>query len=356
MTGIQFTIGQNRLEKSFFHRMEMGGERKIICSEDDGTHYMILPLLDSGMIDCPWGRMSFDLERPDTSVFYLYVCATNEPVGKEIMMDEEKSLEEKIKFLASRKCLRFVNKQDVLLYEIEGRYLWVMLGAIGENVKISNMVVRAPGDNFMQTLPEVYREKNSFLHRYLSIFSSLYNDFQQTIDRREELLDPDKAPVPLLEMYLKWFGLDVRGGFIDEPIIRTLLKEVAWLMAHKGTKQCIERLCQIFIGEKPIILERSMMSSYLRKAEMEIYNALYGENPYDVTLLIETQVDLVKRRQLLHLIEQFKPVRCSIAVVFLENAGILDSYNYLDKNAYVFSSTVTDLDEEHLMDGTVVLQ
>ena len=33
MTGIQFTIGQNRLEKSFFHRMGMSGERKITCSE-----------------------------------------------------------------------------------------------------------------------------------------------------------------------------------------------------------------------------------------------------------------------------------------------------------------------------------
>ena len=153
------------------------------------------------------------------------------------------------------------------------------------------------------------------------------------------------------EFYYK-VGIKIK----KEAVMRSLLKDVAWLMANKGTRQCIDRLCELFIGEKPIILERSMMSRYLRYSETEVYNNLYGDNPYDVTLLIESKVELTTRRQLLHLLEQFKPVRCRIAVVFLENTGVLDSYNYLDRNACVFTSSVADLDEEQLMDGTVVIQ
>ena len=84
-------------------------------------------------------------------------------------------------------------------------------------------------------------------------------------------------PVQLLEMYLKWFGVDVAGGYVSEAVMRSLLKDVAWLMANKGTRQCIDRLCELFIGEKPIILERSMMSRYLRYSETEVYNNLYGD-------------------------------------------------------------------------------
>lgn len=355
MAGIQFTIGANRLDKSFFYGIEKDGENGIRCSEE-GMHYMILPLLDSGVADCPWGRISFQLDLPEDTVFYLYLCAVNEPIGKELLMNEEVGFTEKSRFLAENKCLRFINKKDVLLYEIEGRYLWIAIEIIGEGVKMSNMVVQAPGDNFMQTFPEIYREKNGFLHRYLSVFSSLYNDFQYKIDHVEDLLEPEKMPVPLLEMYLRWFGIDVSGGFVQEETMRALLKEAAWLMANKGTRKCINRLCELFIGGKVVILERSMMNRYLNSGQKEIYNALYGDSPYDVTLLIDAKVELSKRRQLLHLIEQFKPLRCKLAVVFLEDSGVLDSYSYMDCNAHVFTNHVADLDDEQLMDGTVIIQ
>ena len=356
MAGIQFTISRNRLEKSFHDGIELVGENGIKCSENTDMHYMILPLLDSGVADCPWGRMCFDMNLPEDAMFYLYLCAMNEPCGGELMMDPEKGFEEKIRFLAANKCLRFINKKDVLLYEVEGRYLWIAIEIIGQGVDISKMVVQAPGDNFINLFPEVYREKNSFMHRYLSSFSSIYNDFQENIDHMEDLLEPDKMPVQLLEMYLKWFGVDVSGGYISESVMRMLLKNIAWLMANKGTRQCIDRICEFFIGESPIILERSMMSRYLKHTETNLYDNLYGESPYDVTLLIESSVDLVTRRQLLHLLEQFKPVRCRIAVVFLENAGVLDSYNYLDRNACVYTNSIADLDKEQIMDGTVVIQ
>lgn len=356
MADIQFTISRNRLNKALMQGIEIEGSDGVRCNANEGVHYMILPLLDSGVEDCPWGRIFFHMEMPKDAVCYLYVCAMNEPLGRELLMDPAKGFQEKIKYLAANRCLRFINKKDALLYEIEGRYLWVALEIIGEDVSLSHMVIKAPGDNFMRLFPEVYREKNSFLHRYLSIFSSIYQDFGRDIDHMEDLLEPDKMPVQLLELYLKWFGIDVSGGYISEAVMRQLLKDAAWLMANKGTRRCIDRICELFINEKPIILERNMMNRYLTQAQTDIYNSLYGDGPYDVTLLIQSRVELAVRRQLLHLLEQFKPIRCRLAVVFLENTGVLDSYNYLDGNAYVYSSSMADLDDEQLMDGTVIIQ
>lgn len=356
MAGIRFTINHSRLEKAVYNGMKYSDGKVINCAGEAGRHYMILPLLDSGVNDCQWGRTSFKAECSKNTVFYLYLCASNEPVGTDIMYDSNIRFDRKIEFLAANRCLRFVNKPDVLMYEIEGRYLWVLVEVIGDDFALSDIVVQAPGDNFMNLFPEVYREKNSFFHRYLSIFSSMYNDFQYDIDRVDELLEPDKMPVQLVEMYLKMFGVDVNGGYINEDVMRMLLKDIAWLMSNKGTRRCIERLCELFIGETPIILERNVMNRYLRQSQADVYNNLYGSNPYDVTLLIKSNVELEKRRQLLHLLEQFKPVRCRLSVVFLENAGVLDGYSYLDHNAYVYSSSDAQLDDEQLMDGTVVIQ
>lgn len=355
MAGIQFTIGNSRLERSLLCGMERTGKTGVTAA-DEGMHYMVLPLLDSGVEDCPWGRVKCKLTLPEDALCYLYLCAANEPIGRDLMLDPGVGLTKKIAFLKDNRCLRFINKQDALLYEITGRYLWVVVEIVGAGVTLSDIVIKAPGDNFMGLFPEVYREKNSFLHRYLSIFSSLYQDFQDDIDHMEELVEPDAMPAQLLEVYLKWFGVDVSGGFISEDVMRALLREISWLMAHKGTGDCIKRICELFLGEEPTILERNLMNRYLQKEQVEVYNNLYGNSPYDVTLLINSKVEVATRRQLLHLLEQFKPIRCSLAVVFLENTGVLDSYNYLDSNAYVYSSSDANLDEQQLMDGTVVIQ
>ena len=356
MAGIRFTMNRNRLEKAVYSGMEYSGERNVRCIGESGRHYMILPLLDSGVSDCPWGRISFKTKSSKDTLFYLYLCASNEPIGTEIMYDAERSLKEKIELLAANRCLRFINKRDALMYEIEGRYLWILIEVIGDDFELSDIVVQAPGDNFMNLFPEIYREKNSFFHRYLSIFSSMYNDFQYDIDHAEELVEPDKMPIQFVEMYLKMFGVDVKGGYVNEDVMRMLLKEIAWLMANKGTRRCIERLCEMFIGETPVIVERNVMNKYLRQSETEVYNDLYGYNPYDVTLLINAKIELEKRIQLLRLLEQFKPVRCRLAVVFLENTGVLDGYSYLNHNTYVYGSSFAELDDEQLMDGTVIIQ
>ncbi len=356
MAGMVFSIRKEQLEKAMYKGMSYEADGRILCDEEEGIHYLILPPIDSGIEDCPWGRLKYQLTLPENSVCYMYAAACNEEGERDFLMDPSVSLMDKKKYLSSLTCLRFINKPDVLLYEIEGRYLWLAVEVLGAGASLSNLQVHVPGDNFMNVFPEVYREKNSFFHRYLSIFSSMHNDFQEKLDHREEMLDVERAPKRLLELFLKWMGIDVDGGFLEEEDLRTLLRESGELIKYKGTRKSIERLCELFVGEKPTILERGLMQKYIRSSEQEIYDTLYGDSPYDVTLVMANVVEEHKKEQLLHLLRQFKPIRCRLHILFLKQRGVLDEHTYLDWNAVTFAQEEGNLDASTLLDGAIILQ
>jgi len=356
MAGIHYSIKQNRLRKALRKGILLS-ENHTLYSDDNGANrYVALPALDSGVDDCPWGRLRFEMTLPENCICYLYLAASNEKSGEAMLLDENVDLLDKKKRMQQMTGLCFINKSDVLLYEISGRYLFIMIEIIGSGVKISNMRAEAPGDNFMQTFPEVYRSKNSFFHRYLSIYSSIYNDFQEKLDARTELLPIEQAPLQLLELYAKWLGIDVNGGYLGEETLRALLKEAPELLRRKGTRYCIEKICVILLGEVPTIVERGMMQRYVRRSDKSRYDNLYGDSPYDVTLMLNQYVEEKKKEQLLHLLSQFKPVRSRLHIIFLEPVGILDEHSYLDQNAVIFTQNEGVLDEAQIADGTIILQ
>ncbi len=356
MSQLTFFIRKPQLEKALYRGLVLREDGSVICGAKEGPFYCILDPLDSGVEDCPWGRLRVQLTLSEYGVCYLYAAACNELKLRDYLMDPGIPFSEKKGCLHSMNCLYFVDKPDVLLYEIEGRYLWIAVEVIGGGVAFSDMDVYVPGDNFMEVFPEIYREKNSFFHRYLSIYSSMYNDFEDNLDHRADMLDIRKATGKLLELFLKWIGIDVDGGFLDEAFLRILLREAPELIRYKGTKKSIQRICKLFVDEEPVILERGHMQRYVRSAQQEVYDNLYGDSPYDVILMMTSAVDEHKKEQLLHLLEQFKPVRSRLHILFLENGGLLDTHIYLDRNAVIFSQEEGSLDWAALLDGAIVLQ
>lgn len=355
MAGIRFTIKKNRLEKAFYQGMTHDDACKLSTTEAI-NHNCILPLIDSGIEGCEWNRLRFMTDMLPDSVLYVYVAAIDEKKGADILMNSDVTWREKLKFLSSIKCLRFINKADMLLYEISGRYLWLGFEIIGEGADIKNIEIEAMADNFMNVFPEVYREKNSFMHRYLSVFSNIHYDLSYNIEHRDEMIDAEKASKKMVETYIKWLGIDVDGSFLEESLLRELLKKAPELIKYKGTKRSIEQIFDLFIGEKPSIVERNLLESRENDINYEAYDNLYGRTLYDVTLLINTYIDEHKKEQLLHLIKQFKPVRSRLHIVFLKDRSILDGHSYLDENAITFSADEGMLDLLQIMDDTVILQ
>jgi phage tail-like protein len=142
-----------------------------------------------------------------------------------------------------------------------GRYLWITLELLGNtNVTPCIRALRAEhaSHDLMRRLPRAFsREERqaSFLGRYLAMLEGLTFDLDARGAARERLLDPRVTPEELLQ----WLGGFV-GLALDErwPLDarRMLVAEAPELFRLRGTVASLERMLEILLGRRPLIVER----------------------------------------------------------------------------------------------------
>ncbi len=361
----KYSIRQNRFRRSFLSGLQMEKEDVLRFDEKAYRKQFLSSAIDGAEEDAEWGRLHLDMETSEDMVVTVYAVALNVRSSwmgdryvslEELLFSEDVTSEQRRQFFESHDAKKAVNQQDILLYDLSGRYLYLLVDiqGLGEG-SLSHIWVDNQGDLFMDTFPEVYREKNSFFHRYLSVFSSMYMDFQTKIDNVADLLDVDTAPAELLPIFCSWMGVDVSGDFLSEDRLRLLVKEAYQLNRKKGTRASLERVAEIILGEKVILLEKNVLRGDTQTQSQELYEKLYGEGAYDVTMLVSTYVPEHQKSQMLFLLNQFRPVRSRLRVRFLEAKGELDDHTYMDTNAYVESVQEGSLDERQDMDGAFLL-
>lgn len=354
MSDIRYKVQKNRINKSLLRGFELiDGRNPIIKTEAALNNSLLVYPFDCGEKDGQWGRLKMDISKNETTAYYVYVAAVNEFAEIADISDKETVGH----FMEGLGAKKFVNTSDLLLYDLEGRYLYVGIQVLGEEVELTlcNMIVDRLGDNFMNTFPTIYRERNSFFHRYMSVLSSVFNDLEEKIDELPELLDLDTCPVELLKVYGSWLGIDLGDSLFEEDIMRALVKEAYQLNRMKGSHWCLERITQLFLGDDGIIIERNQLSDVFSPEQLKEYNKIYGESKYDVTLLLHKNLSLQKRNQLMFLLDQFLPVRCKLHIVELNQLSGLDSHIYLDINAQVFNPMEGSLDNPGVLDNNLVL-
>lgn len=366
MAGATYSIKKNRINKGYYPGFILQDDGTLIAEETEAAHYLFIKAIDSAKENSSWGRFSFLADMPENMTYYIYAVALDEdsfyrngePTRiEEFLINHRETPNIKKEFMKRAGCMRFVNQDDVLLYDLQGRYLYIMLEVIGEGIcRISQVKVDLQGDNFMNTFPEIYREHNSFFHRYVSVFSSIYNDFQGDINALPDVLDLDKCPVQLLPVYASWMGIDTGADFLEENVLRQLTKEAYQLNRMKGTKRVLERIGEIVLGEKILILERNFMGKYVEEEQINEIDMLYGNGTYDVTILVPKQITETERTQLLFLMDQFKPLRTRLNVLCLQKGGNLDAYSYLDMNASISGKGVGSLDAGQELNSRFLLQ
>ena len=347
---IWYTIKNNRLRQGYTEGFEIKNDNTLYFDKKSLNHYAFLKPIDGVDIGSKWGRLTSELLSSEEIVCYIYIMATDElnivtEAGKSVQLDEflyDSSIPsyKKTGLLTRLGAKRFVNSGDVLLYDLEGRFLFVAVEIVGNGeASIGNIRVGVRGDNFIGAFPAVYQERNSFLHRYLSIFSSIYNDISEENDRLYEILDLDKCSVELLEMYGSWFGIDLKGGFLPEDVLRNIVKEAYNLNRMKGTKLVLERLLQIMLGDDAVLYE----------------NRLQDGGVFNVTVLVNRKLTEELRHQIMFILDQFRPIRTKIRLLQMEREAVMDGNSYLDLNAAIPSKKNLVLDEEAMYDGTITL-
>ncbi len=321
--------------------------------------YIVLPALDSSQPDCGWGRLSLDCRLGPEGMLTIRAFASNqnavvrnnEAVSIDrFLLDPEVSRQEKERLFLLADGLEHSGAKDVLLMEQTGRYLWLWLEVTGGG-RLENLRVYVPGDNFFRTFPQVYQMDNEFLRRYLSIFSTMYQELQEEIDGIPDLLDADTAPEPLLPVFAFWLGLETDMALFEAAELRRLLKAAPELLARKGTKWAVLEAVKLLTEEPVYLVERNLLPPGADSG-----GALYGETPYDFTVMLASHLDEKLRLRLKYLIDQFKPARSRYQIVFLEECGGLDAFTYLDLNGRMLQNVPGSLDEGQGLTGTAYLR
>ncbi len=344
---------------------EAGGGTGYIYDRDEMFHGIFLRGIDSTEKGAGWGRLSLKAEGSDEAALSVYILTSDsreklsDAAGMDIdefLCGEETDIQDKFSFLKKAGAKRFNGCTDCLLYDVFGQFIFIAIEVSGEGaLNISDIVLDSTGDNFMTTYPEVYRERNSFLHRYLSVFSTIYNDFQKDIDSLPEVLDLDKCNEEQLVIYGGWMGMDLLGGFLEEDVLRQLVKEAFSLNRMKGTRKAVERILEIILKEKPVIIEHNLVRSAMKEDDVEIPVNFRARGIYDVTILVKKHLTEELRHQAIYILDQYKPLRTRISIAQLDERPTADSNSYLGINTRLPDEEQAVLDKEMSMDGITVL-
>ena len=143
---------------------------------------------------------------------------------------------------------------------------------------------------------------------------------------------------------------------MTEEKIRLLMSEIYDLVKKKGTLECLYRVAEIVLGEKPVIIERNQVHKEKNIEKQKIIDELYGDSIYDVLVLTTVDINEDKKAQLVYFMEQFAPIRCNMNVIFLKDYGNMDRYTYLGVNAVLGDEAAGTLDNNMELDQRVYLE
>lgn len=354
-----------RLNRTLFDRALPEGfspeENGALRTVGTGTHRIFLPGLDSAQPGSEWGRLTMRCHLGAESMLTVRCFASDQAQVirngeivqiNDLLLDAEVPLQEKEKLFTLANGMEHSGVRDVLLNGQTGRWLWLWLEVSGaEDETLEDLRVYIPGDNFFRTFPQVYQTDNDFLRRYLSIFSTMYQELQEEIDDLPKLLDIDTAPERLLPMFAAWLGLEVDETLFSASELRQLLKAAPELLACKGSRRAVEKAVKLFVAEPVYIVERNLLPP-----EQQSREALYGSTPYDFTVMVGCGVDEKLRLRLKFLIDQLKPIRSRCHIVFLKECGGLDAFTYLDVNGTVLKNGPGNLDDGKVLTGMTYLR
>ena len=364
----KFNINSYILQDSYFESFLLRKDGSMSIAPEKTEGFFVVNGLDSSQKGTKWGRVVIDAQLPKDCEFEIHVMVSDSKEFEyqakimnydEIFASNLISKEEKIEILASSSCFRsFKNSKDVLLFGLEGRYLWLCfeIKYVQEEINIDNIFVYFPGDSIIKYFPEIYRKnKDDFFERYLSIFSSLNKDYQRSVDNACNLIDIDKTKDEMLPLLANWLGIDIEGNFLNSLQLRVLIKNAKYLNQYKGTIGVIKKIVELFVGVEPIIIEQVKVQKYAVSENFRLYQELYGTDPCEFLIVLNKELEQEIFYQLKSLVNMFKPARTRFVIVFLDQKCQIDGHSYLGINTALAEPLEGVLDQNRYIDIDVIV-
>ncbi len=105
---------------------------------------------------------------------------------------------------------------------------------------------------YLDYLPGNFR--SDFASRFLAMLEAILAPIEWNVDNFDLYLDPETAPEDFLPWLANWFDLGFDSTW-DEEQRRLLLREAHEIYARRGTRYALSRLLEIYLGQKPEILD-----------------------------------------------------------------------------------------------------
>ncbi len=327
---------------------------------------------DSGEDQTKWHKLLLDAQIPDETQMRVSCFASDRSdfiwKGHTIDIDtfihsREIDWNDKLDHLRNRWSTPIINPKDALIFEAEGRYLWIRIEFIGSEQKsptLRRMRVYYPRSSYLAYLPGIYREdpkSADFLERFLSLFESFFGEIDERIAGISRIFDPQSVSGPFLKWLGSWLAIAADDTWSDEQL-RQLIMLAPQIYRQRGTKQSIEMMIEIFSGEKPLIVEYFQYKHLRANSDYNpIITELYGSNPYQFSVLMKSdQVRNDKQRSMIEkILDEQKPAFTEAKLVILQPWIYLDMHTYLGVNTFLSEPTLMKLDQQSAMPYNTVL-
>lgn len=321
------------------HRMELSEDYRL-KGTGGGYFSYLAPVFDSEDYNGTWHRLC--LEGAFSSCKYEVIAAATNVDLRDILEDEACTPAQQLALLKEYTYIRKVNTNDLLLHELQGRYLWVFIGVSGSRADsrfaIEGFRVEFPYGSFVEYLPEIYHgARNDFFERYMTVLQSLYEDLEKEVDHIPDDLDYETAPVKNLPVFAQWTGNWATGQKYTPEQMRYLIRHLQKIQSGRGTGRVMEQMIRLVTGRDAVIVEYFKWHDWMGKKSglLENYECLFGKNEDTFTVIIDMSGPgkEVSREWLMRFLEDYTPLGMHCNLVLLQNSSHMDTHCYLDKNS-----------------------
>ncbi len=353
----RFPLTKSRLERAWKQGFCVTEEGHLKSQAGGGNCF--IPVIESNLPDCQWSRLALEGQLGEESLCTLWAFAVDDQqvVWEETLTTYDALLQDPTLPLAEKKALFQAQNPvclqghlDGVLYGQEGRYLFVWVEVLGlDESQFWNMRAYAYGDSLFTAFPQPYQQDGEFFRRFLAIFATAYGDTEETITHMHQMIDVAQAPRGALDVMASWFSLDFQNIGLSNGELRDILVRAHHLLAYKGTRETVEELLHILVDAPVYLLEQNLLPAGQQKE-------LYGNNPYQCTIIIAAPYQRSLQRKIEQVLAQFLPVRTQLSIRFGLEGLDLDGYTYLDVNAMAVTEQHGAMDADIALNGRTYLE
>lgn len=258
---------------------------------------------------------------------------------------------EKMACLTALPHLRAVDRQDILLHSLQGRWVYLCISAVPQDSAecvLKGLRLEFPRYSFTQYFPEIYQQ-DDFFRRYVAVFQSLYLDLESRVDEVPRILDYESASDPQVEVLAAWLGIDTAGGLFGPRQLRSLIRNSRLFQGGKGTRAALEGVVELACGVRPHIVEYFQWSRLAMTNERRrLYETLYGADGNTFCVILDMTAHEgplpVGEAQLDRLIDAYSMLGTRHRLVFLRRCSYTDTHCYLDVNSCLSTPEMAAVD------------